>query len=260
MPISAPAGITRPSVNITFEGLLIFGFEKVPRSKRINRCIVGVVPCPDHKLEMSIDGQRPIGITAQKILFVSDGKQEVTKYGNGRVKHSSPKGDENDLGWLMAIEREQFHSGRKVSKDKDVIQQRFELTTGTFYTAVRTCDAVIRGPKATINPATIAAMVGCNIRLDAGQTLCLVQDDIVTHKFTHGSEIRKIQIRYSCDSPAQPDKGDFDFFYRIYNDVPLKERFDVISTRKLQLLRGLGLQGKIPTDLCPPIEGEPPFV
>ena len=63
MAISSSVASARPSVNITFEGLLIFAFEKNIDGK----CFVGVVPCPNHSLKLTIDDQEPLEITSKKI-------------------------------------------------------------------------------------------------------------------------------------------------------------------------------------------------
>lgn len=254
MAITSSAASAQPSVNITFEGLLIFAFEKEPNGK----CFVGVVPCPNHSLRLTINDQKSIELTSRKISFISNGKQGVTKYTKGSVAHKSRLGDENDLGWLMAIEGSQFHNS-KLQKDVNVIQQRFELNTGLFYTAARTSDAIIRGPQGiVVDPATIAATIGCNITLEDGEVLSLLLDGILVNEFKSEAEINKIKIEYVCDTPALPNTGDFDFFYQVYNGVPTQDRFDVISTSKQSKARGLTLQARNP-DLCPPIEGEPPI-
>ncbi len=253
MAISSSVASARPSVNITFEGLLIFAFEKNIDGK----CFVGVVPCPNHSLKLTIDDQEPLEITSKKISFISTGKLGVTKYTRGTVDHGSRLGDENDLGWLMAIEGRQFHDS-KLQKDINVIQQRIDLNTGLFYTAARTSDAIIRGPKGTIDPATIAATIGCNITLEEGEVLSLLLDGSLESEFKSGTEVNKIKIEYVCDTPVLPNTGDFDFFYQVYNTVPRQDRFDVISSSKQSKERGLTLQSRNP-DLCPPIEGEPPI-
>ncbi len=253
MSISAPDLSTRPSVQITFDGLLLFTFEKDNSS-----CVIGTAKCQKHQLKIIIDGNEVIVSSAKNISISSDRQPGVVGYRPGKVHHSLPNGDPKDLGWLMAIQGDQFHNDPNLLKNLSAIEQRIEVNTGIFYTAMRSSEAIIIAPSGVGVPSTIATRVGCHITLAEGEVLTL-EFDGWKQTFTHGDTIRNIEIKYICEEPSSPDHGDFRAFYEIYNTVNDTDKFDVISSEKLQSQRGLKTQNNGPREFCPPIEGEPPI-
>ncbi len=240
----------RPSVRITFEGLLLFNFEK-------KRCVISAVPCDDHRLEITIDCQKPFRTSAKNISLFLKNSRGIKQHRScdKPVRHSSSAGDEHDLGWLMDIQGDQFHNNPKLPKNTRLIEQKIEVNTGTFYTAVRSCDVSIFSPKSgKYQPSTIATIVGCNVTLAERELLNLTLDGKTISQFSQDALMRTVHIKYVCDYPASRDHGDFRAYYQIYDKVIEEEQFDVIATRKLQLLRGLSIQSNGPTEVCPPAE------
>jgi hypothetical protein len=252
MSTAVPHSAAHPSVQITFDGLLLFAFEKDD-----SRCVIGTVKCDNHRLEIIIDDKESIVTAAKNISIFSDSKKGIKQYRPGKVHHSSPDGDMNDLGWLMAIQGDQFHNDPNLTKNLSTIEQRIVVSTGIFYTAIRTSDASIITPSAHSDSSTIATQVGCNISLAEGEVLNLAFDGEITNRFIHNATLRKIQIKYICDDPVSSDYGDFRAFYAIYDTVKEEDKFGVISNKKRQLNRGLGIQTHGPDQYCPPAEGEP---
>ena len=255
MSTSASGLQAPPSVQITFDGLMLFTFEKDN-----SKCEIGAVKCENHKLQIKIDGVDSV-ITAKNISILSDVSKGIRQYrpGGDRVRHSSPIGDINDLGWLMAIQGDQFHNNKDLTKNSNSIEQAITVNTGIFYTALRTSDASIISKNGASESSTIAVSVGCNINLALGETLALAFDGEVAHRFVQDGKFRKVEISYSCNEPVfAPDFGDFSAYYRIYDTVPSGERFGVASSRFLQEKTGLRIQQRSP-EVCPPAEGEPPI-
>ena len=243
----------RPSVLITFDGLLLFAFEKDN-----SQCVIGTAKCEKHQLKIIIDGSEVIVSSAKNISIFSDRQKGIDQHRSGAVRHSSPNGDPKDLGWLMAIQGDQFHKNPNLLPNLSAIEQRIEVSTGIFYTAVKSSEAVIIAPSGTGARSTIATQVGCHITLAEGEVLTL-EFDGWKQTFTHGDTIKNIEIKYICEEPISPDHGDFRAFYEIYNTVNDEDKFDVISNEKLQSQRGLKTQNNGPREFCPPIEGEPPI-
>ena len=255
MSISTPQSSPHPSVQITFDGLLLFAFEKDN-----SRCVIGTAKCDNHCLEIIIDGAEAIVTTAKNISIYSDSNKGIRQYRPGKdmVRHASCAGDLNDLGWLMAIQGDQFHNDPNLPKNLSAIEQRIQVSTGIFYTALRTSDASIITSKGPSEFSTIATMIGCNISLAEGEVLTLAFDERVI-TFSPGETTRKIEIKYICHDSDSSIYGDFRAFYEIYNTVREEDKFGVISNNQFQRQRGLGIQNMGPTQYCPPIEGEPPI-
>jgi hypothetical protein len=253
MSTAVPHSAAHPSIQITFDGLLLFTFEKDG-----SQCVIETAKCKKHDLKIIIDGQELIVNSTKTVSIFSNMKKGVRQYRPGKVRHSSPDGDLNDLGWLMAIQGDQFHNDPKLPKNPSAIEQRIEVSTGIFYTALRTSDASIIAPSGANDSSTIATQVGCNITLAQGEVLNFALDGVITHSFIHNSSNRKIEIKYICEDTTSPDYGDFSAFYEIYNTVKDEDKFGVVSNKKLQLQRGLGIQNNGPTEYCPPAQGESP--
>jgi hypothetical protein len=257
MSTSASSFQAPPSVQITFDGLMLFTFEKDS-----SQCVIGAVKCVNHCLEITIDDEKPIIAPAKNISILSDSPKGIRQYrpGGDRIRHSSPNGDLNDLGWLMAIQGDQFHNNKDLPKNSNGIEQVITVNTGIFYTALRTSDVSIISKNGASESSTIATTVGCNINLELGETLTLAFDGVVAHQFTKTEKNRKIRVVYTCNDPVfEPDFGDFRAYYRIYDTVPAGEQFGIAPTRILQEKRGLGIQEHHPSSVCPPAEGEPPI-
>ena len=253
MSTSASGLQALPSVQITIDGLMLFTFEK-----NNSQCEIGAVKCENHSLEIRIDDDNPVITPARNISILSDSLRGIRQYrpGTDRIRHSSPNGDMNDLGWLMAIQGDQFHNDKKLPKNPNGIEQTITINTGIFYTAQRTSDVSIISKNGASETSTIAVTVGCNINLELGETLTLAFDGVVAYKFIKDEKFRKIQISHICHEPVfAPDFGDFSAYYRIYDTVPTEERFGVASSRFLQEKQGLGIQQKSPEQVCPPAEG-----
>jgi hypothetical protein len=253
MSTSASGLLTPPSVQITFDGLMLFTFEKDN-----SQCEIGAVKCENHSLEIIIDGEKAITNPAKNISILSDSSKGIRQYrpDGDRIRHASPIGDMNDLGWLMAILGDQFHNDKDLPKNPNGIEQTITVNTGIFYTAQRTSDASIISKNGASESSTIAVTVGCNINLEPGETLTLAFDGAVEYKFVKDEKFRKIRINHICHEPVfAPDFGDFSAYYKIYDTVPVGERFGVASSKIQQEKRGLGIQQKSPEELCPPARG-----
>lgn len=236
------------ATTITFTGLLVFR-----RDENTDKYEVGILRARDahephlFQIEYGAEGEQPKPIPPDTLeQFVKDGNVAwvlEVEGGTGLGVHAKPhkpgnrkkpsSGDEQDLGWIINIENDEFHNG-KLKRALKALQPVIQLTSGELFTSCKTDSVVtIRGAFAQ-DFGFIAGGIGLKIDTSQGQ------QPVLSFKDKDGKKVEVLRLTdtdkksykvaiFNTPKAGTPIKENhFHLYYdKVFTQVGHHERFDL---------------------------------
>jgi hypothetical protein len=236
------------ATTITFTGLLVFR-----RDPNTDKYEVGILRARDahephfFQIESGAEGEHPTPINPDVLeQYVKDGNvawdlevEGATGLGV-EAKPTKPKDrkkptstDERDLGWIINIENNEFHTGQ-LRRTKKALQPVIQLTHGELFTSCKTDSVVTIHGAFAKDFGFIAGGIGLKIDTSAGQ------QPVLSFKDKDGNKIEVLRLTETDQKSYQvaifntPPPGTeikenhFHMYYdKLFKQVGHHDRFDL---------------------------------